>query len=178
MVRLPSCKHHPQLAGRLVAMSCPYPCVPVSLSPSRPPSYPVAAAITQPPCSGVASTQQPWLSWLMPKLWPISWAMVAAAPMGCSEWSCRGKGGWVSFGGGPQGPQEGPTAALGPQLGATRGGPVEEVGFGLLEAQRGKDLGLEGTAEKLGTWRACPKRQKPHAPRCQPEPGTTGSPGP
>lgn len=71
------------------------PCVPVPIPAT---SYPVAAAITQPPCSGVASTQQPWLSWLMPKLWPISWAMVAAAPMGCSAWSCRGKGGWVSFG--------------------------------------------------------------------------------
>lgn len=63
-----------------------------------PATYPVAAAITQPPCSGVASTQQPWLSWLMPKLWPISWAMVAAAPMGSSEWSCQGVGGCVSSG--------------------------------------------------------------------------------
>lgn len=90
----------------------------------------------------------------------------------------QGERGLGQFWGGPQGPQEGPAAALGPQLGATRGGPVEEVGFGLLEAQQGKDLGLEMTAEKMGTWRACPKRQKPRAPRCQPEPGTTGSPGP
>lgn len=53
-----------------------------------PEAHPVAAAITQPPCSAVASTQQPSWSWLMPKLWPISWAMVAAAPMDNSEWSC------------------------------------------------------------------------------------------
>lgn len=51
-------------------------------------AHPVAAAITQPPCSAVASTQQPSWSWLIPKLWPISWAMVAAAPMDSSEWSC------------------------------------------------------------------------------------------
>lgn len=71
---------------------------PIPISIPIPATYPVAAAITQPPCSGVASTQQPWLSWLMPKLWPISWAMVAAAPMGSSEWSCQGVGGCVSSG--------------------------------------------------------------------------------
>lgn len=56
-----------------------------------PEAHPVAAAITQPPCSAVASTQQPSWSWLIPKLWPISWAMVAAAPMDSSEWSCGGE---------------------------------------------------------------------------------------
>lgn len=84
-------------AGKQMAVTCllwgiPSPSIPI------PATYPVAAAITQPPCSGVASTQQPWLSWLMPKLWPISWAMVAAAPMGSSEWSCQGVGGCVSSG--------------------------------------------------------------------------------
>lgn len=49
--------------------------------------YPVAASMTQPPRSAAASTQQPSGSWLRPRLWPISWAMVAAAPRGSSEWS-------------------------------------------------------------------------------------------
>lgn len=53
-----------------------------------PDTHPVAAAMTQPPCSALASMQQPSWSWLMPTLWPISWAMVAAAPIGTSEWSC------------------------------------------------------------------------------------------
>ncbi|KAG7259104.1 hypothetical protein CRUP_036584 [Coryphaenoides rupestris] len=52
-------------------------------------AHPVAAAMTQPPSSAVASTQQPEWSWLMPKLWPISWAMVAAAPMGSFCLHCR-----------------------------------------------------------------------------------------
>lgn len=42
-------------------------------------SHPVAAAMIQPPSSAWAR-QQPWLSWLIPKLCPISWAMVAAIP--------------------------------------------------------------------------------------------------
>lgn len=38
-------------------------------SPYRPRrSYPVAAAMTQPPCSAAASTQQPSGSWLRPRL--------------------------------------------------------------------------------------------------------------
>lgn len=49
-------------------------------------SYPVAAAMMQPPSSALA-WQQPVLSWLMPKLWPISCAMVAATPTADSEWS-------------------------------------------------------------------------------------------
>lgn len=49
-------------------------------------SYPVAAAMIQPPSSALA-WQQPVLSWLMPKLWPISCAMVAATPTADSEWS-------------------------------------------------------------------------------------------
>lgn len=54
--------------------------------------YPVASAMTQPPCSASASMQQPSGSWLRPRLWPISWAMVTAAPMGSSEWSWEGAG--------------------------------------------------------------------------------------
>ncbi|TNN30744.1 hypothetical protein EYF80_059105 [Liparis tanakae] len=49
-------------------------------------TYPVAAAMMQPPSSALAR-QQPAASWLMPKLWPISWAMVAATPTADSEWS-------------------------------------------------------------------------------------------
>lgn len=67
----------------------PRPRIPASPHPrtTAPRGYPVAAAITQPPCSTAASAQQPWGSWLRPRLWPISWAMVAAAPMENSEWS-------------------------------------------------------------------------------------------
>lgn len=49
--------------------------------------YPVAAAMMQPPSSALA-WQQSFTSWLMPKLWPISCAMVAATPTADSEWSC------------------------------------------------------------------------------------------
>lgn len=49
--------------------------------------YPVAAAMMQPPSSALA-WQQPVLSWVIPKLWPISCAMVAATPTADSEWSC------------------------------------------------------------------------------------------
>lgn len=48
--------------------------------------YPVAAAIMQPPSSPLA-WQQPALSWVIPKLCPISCAMVAATPTADSEWS-------------------------------------------------------------------------------------------
>lgn len=41
----------------------------------------------QPP-SAAGVVQQPAESWFMPKLCPISWAMVAATPMALSEWSC------------------------------------------------------------------------------------------
>lgn len=41
----------------------------------------------QPPSSALA-WQQPVISWLIPKLWPISCAMVAATPTADSEWSC------------------------------------------------------------------------------------------
>lgn len=49
--------------------------------------YPVAAAMMQPPSSPLAG-QQPSVSWVIPKLCPISWAMVAATPTADSEWSC------------------------------------------------------------------------------------------
>lgn len=50
-------------------------------------SYPVAAAMIQPPSSAFA-WQQPGMSWLIPKLCPISCAIVAATPTDKSEWSC------------------------------------------------------------------------------------------
>lgn len=50
-------------------------------------SHPVAAAMMQPPSSW--ARQQPWLSWLIPKLCPISWAMVAAIPTALLEWSYK-----------------------------------------------------------------------------------------
>lgn len=53
-------------------------------------SHPVAAAMMQPPSSALA-WQQSVLSWLMPKLWPISCAMVAATPTADSEWSYSGE---------------------------------------------------------------------------------------
>lgn len=60
---------------------CPGPVAPTFCA------YPVAASMTQPPCSASACTQQPSGSWWRPRLWPISWATVAAVPMGSSEWS-------------------------------------------------------------------------------------------
>lgn len=53
-------------------------------------THPVAAAMMHPPSASLAG-QQLAESWLMPKLWPISWAMVAATPMEFSEWSCTGR---------------------------------------------------------------------------------------
>ena len=53
-------------------------------------THPVAAAMMHPPSAALAE-QQSAESWLMPKLWPISWAMVAATPMAFSEWSCSGR---------------------------------------------------------------------------------------
>lgn len=50
-------------------------------------THPVAEAMMQPP-SSARVVQQPDESWFMPKLWPISWAIVAATPMALSEWSC------------------------------------------------------------------------------------------
>lgn len=50
-------------------------------------THPVAEAMMQPP-SAAGVLQQPAESWFMPKLCPISWAMVAATPMALSEWSC------------------------------------------------------------------------------------------
>lgn len=67
------------------------PCTPRSTSPER--AYPVLAAMTQPPCSAEASAQQPSGSWSRPRLCPISWATVAAAPVGSAEWSCGVKEG-------------------------------------------------------------------------------------
>lgn len=54
-----------------------WPCVLCAL-PRPPPScltHPVAAAMMHPPSAALAE-QQSAESWLMPKLWPISWAMV------------------------------------------------------------------------------------------------------
>lgn len=53
-------------------------------------THPVAAAMMHPPSAALAE-QQSAESWLIPKLWPISWAMVAATPMAFSEWSCMGR---------------------------------------------------------------------------------------
>ena len=49
-------------------------------------AHPVAAAMMQPPSSGRA-WQHPAPSWLIPKLCPISWAMVAATPTADLAWS-------------------------------------------------------------------------------------------
>jgi len=62
-------------------------------------TYPVAAAMMQPP-SSASALQQPAASWLMPKLWPISCAMVAATPTADSEWSCSEESNATSRSGG------------------------------------------------------------------------------
>lgn len=176
-----SCKQHPQPAG-------PHP-VPTA-------TYPVAAAMTQPPCSGVASTQQPVLSWLMPKLWPISWAIVAAAPMGCSEWSCIGMGHASAQ---QPGAMERGDPAAGNAVGVMEGPqhpwdcnwiPWEgqRKGWRRIHGSRvwspksptwdcWEALLLEPTAENLEPWKAHPKTQKPRCPTPPPCLGTTGHQG-
>lgn len=183
----PHCKQHPQPAGGAQGL-CPVPTA----------TYPVAAAMTQPPCSGVASTQQPMLSWLMPKLWPISWAIVAAAPMGCSEWSWIGTGdasaqqpgrmkrGDATAGNGVvgvEGPQQPWDCNWVPWEG-------QREGWRRIRGRNGvwcpkspawdcwEALLLEATAENPGPWKEHPKTEKPRCPNSTSLPRNHKSPSP